>query len=275
MCRIVIINEPFLTYFKIIKKFLVNGNYIIKNKKLKYVYHKCKQYTNLVTQLQVTLARKMSRNIKNSAPIQKYCKVCHDAGKSESEYRSHFTRETRDPSSRVVCPTLLALECRYCFKKGHTVKYCAVLKEKDRAPAAPRQKKAEEKPKGKSTNTNSFAVLDSDSEDEEVVAEKVQEVKEEFPALSSLLLKRSQPVSANYASALSRPAPVPAPVPVPETKTEAKAAPWASGQTKIVMKSWAAWDSDSEDEEEFVSVTTNKPYSCYTAPAKQEIDEDW
>lgn len=57
-----------------------------------------------------------------------YCKVCHDAGKQESIYMSHFIRETRDPSSKVVCPTLLAQECRYCFKHGHTVKYCKEIK---------------------------------------------------------------------------------------------------------------------------------------------------
>jgi hypothetical protein len=216
----------------------------------------------------------MSRNAKNFVPIQKYCKVCHDAGKFESEYRSHFTRETRDPSSRVICPTLLALECRFCFKKGHTVKYCAVLKNKNTDPVAPLQKKTEEKPKCKTANTNAFAALDSDSEEEEVVAVKVQEIKEEFPALSTLSLTRTQSVSANYAAALSRPAPIPAPV--PETKTEAKAAPWSSGPTKFVMRSWAAWDSDS-DEEEFVSITNNKPndFSVFKVQKPNNDDDDW
>lgn len=226
------------------------------------------------------------KNVKNSAPIQKYCKVCQDAGKSESEYRSHFTRETRDPNSRVVCPTLLALECRYCFKKGHTVKYCAVLKEKDRVPAPARTqapKKADEKPKGKSTNHNVFAVLDSDSEEEEVVTPKVAEVKEEFPALPTSSLTRTQSVSTNYAAALSRPAqPKPvavvAPAPVPVPKVEAKAAPWSSSIPKAsTMKSWAAWDSDSEDDEEdSVSYDPYKPYAFSVAPAKEEIDnDDW
>ncbi len=235
----------------------------------------------------------MSRNVKNtknSVPIQKFCKVCQDAGKSESEYRSHFTRETRDPNSKVVCPTLLALECRYCFKKGHTVKYCAVLKEKDRAPAPVRKeapKKAVEKPKGKSTNHNVFAILDSDSE-EEVVAPKVQEVKEEFPALSSSSLTRTQSVSANYAAALAKPAPAPEtkiwaprfddlnesqakPKAAPAPKVEAKSAPWASGVSKASTMNWAAWDSDSEDDEPESPVY----YRSQTSLAKEEIDEDW
>jgi len=40
---------------------------------------------------------------------------------------SHFLRESKDPDSRIVCPTLLAIECRFCFKRGHTVSKCAKL----------------------------------------------------------------------------------------------------------------------------------------------------
>jgi hypothetical protein len=57
----------------------------------------------------------------------KCCKFCKDAGKSEEEYTSHFLRESRDPNSRIICPTLLAIECRFCFKKGHTVSKCNKL----------------------------------------------------------------------------------------------------------------------------------------------------
>lgn len=60
--------------------------------------------------------------------VAPYCKVCHDAGKPESMYTSHFIRESKVPGSRVVCPTLLSQECRYCFKSGHTVKYCKEIK---------------------------------------------------------------------------------------------------------------------------------------------------
>ena len=211
----------------------------------------------------------MSRNVKNvkmSAPVQKYCKVCHDAGKSETEYRSHFIRETRDPNSKVICPTLLALECRYCYKNGHTVKYCPVLKDKEkhrkreeasdsRAEAA---KKAEVKPKGKSTIHNVFAVLDSESEDE---VEVLKPIKDEYPVLCAPSLTRTQSVSVNYAAALSKPAapkPIvlaaPKPIVLAATKPESKpiviAAPWTSSAPKTYnMKSWADW-SDSEDEDE-------------------------
>ena len=99
------------------------------------------------------------KNSKKVAPAPtKYCKVCHDAGKSESEYRSHFIRETRDPNSKILCPTLLAMECRHCFKKGHTVKYCPTIKKFEkgeiRRAAQPTTAYAAVDPKYKPKNTN-------------------------------------------------------------------------------------------------------------------------
>jgi hypothetical protein len=67
-------------------------------------------------------------SLKNSSSTSVYCKVCHDAGKSKSEYSNHYTREFI--GGPICCPTLLSLECRYCFQKGHTVSYCPVLKAK-------------------------------------------------------------------------------------------------------------------------------------------------
>lgn len=236
----------------------------------------------------------MSRNVKNvkmSAPIQKYCKVCHDAGKSEAEYRSHFTRETRDPSSNVTCPTLLELECRYCYKNGHTVKYCPTLKDNEkqrkREEASNRpnesEKKAEVKPKGKSTNNNVFACLDSDSE-EEVVVQKA--VKEEYTVLCAPSLTRKQSVSVNYAAALAKPAAPKTPevkvivaaptIPKIKAKPEAKVAPWASGVPKAsTMKSWAHW-SDSEDEDEEDSFVPSYTATSFAQPSvAADYDSDW
>ena len=106
----------------------------------------------------------------SSSALKKYCKVCHDAGKSETEYTSHFIRENRDPCSKVVCPTLLSLECRHCSKKGHTVKYCKIL-EKDKISEARQRKndcKLVIKPKSeeKYKQANMFSNLESDSEDD-------------------------------------------------------------------------------------------------------------
>jgi hypothetical protein len=72
-----------------------------------------------------------SNNNSNNNAVRRvpFCKVCADAGKSDT---AHYPRKTPDPNSQVVCPTLLALECRYCFKNGHTVKYCTVLKDRQK-----------------------------------------------------------------------------------------------------------------------------------------------
>ena len=180
---------------------------------------------------------------------KKYCKVCHDAGKSETEYTSHFIRENRDPCSKVVCPTLLSLECRYCSKKGHTVKYCKLL-EKDKIAEARQTKSSITNTKPKSQEkykqpNNMFSNLESDSEDEEQ-EQDVKEVKE---------VEVRAPITSNiksYASALLRPA---------LTSKEVKIAPIITRQnndivpsynniksTYIKNKSWADTDSDSDSE---------------------------
>ena len=95
--------------------------------------------------------------------VTKYCKVCHDSGKSEKEYTSHFTRENRDPNARIICPILKALECRYCFKSGHTVKYCPVLKNKKKYV---KKEKVEKVEKTEKKEVNKFACLFEDEDQE-------------------------------------------------------------------------------------------------------------
>ena len=162
---------------------------------------------------------------KNSS-LKKYCKVCHDAGKSETEYTSHFIRENRDPLSKVVCPTLLSLDCRYCSKKGHTVKYCKIL-EKDKI-AETRQSKSITNTKSKSQEkykqpNNMFSNLESDSEDEQEQEQEVKEVKE---------VEVRAPITSNiksYASALLRPA---------LTSKEVKIAPIITRQNNDIVPSY-------------------------------------
>lgn len=139
--------------------------------------------------------------------IKKYCKVCHDAGKSESEYQSHFIRENTNPNSKVVCPTLLSLECRYCSKKGHTVKYCKFL-EKDKKLSSRRQENTnnyycetnKDVIKGKQSN-NIFDNLESDSEEEDEKG-KLPEIRFSEPVSTS---KANKYLPKSYASVLSTP----------------------------------------------------------------------
>jgi hypothetical protein len=112
----------------------------------------------------------------NNKNNKKFCKVCQDAGKPESLFTSHFPRETNDRNSRVVCPTLLAQECRNCGKRGHTIKYCtvnmnnAVKKNPDTDTVKPREKEKQK------NGLNRFECLHKDYCKKD--KEKDKEVKE-------------------------------------------------------------------------------------------------
>jgi len=152
-----------------------------------------------------------ARFAKQNAP-KPYCKVCHDAGKTIEEYSSHFVKSEPGPNGKVVCPTLLALECRYCYKNGHSAGYCPILadKAKEQKRAEQQKKRAEAEaaatkapPKTKPAKvTNVFNALADDSSSEDDVPTKVTtsikqsnnnikvSAKEEFPALCAAPSKK-------------------------------------------------------------------------------------
>jgi hypothetical protein len=174
-----------------------------------------------------------ARNNSKAAP-KPFCKVCHDAGKSEKEYTSHFVKSEPGPNGKVVCPTLLAQECRFCFQGGHTAGYCPVIaankkaEEKALRLAARREaieKTSATKPIVAKKTVNAFAALDSDSDSDEKVSKKVikstkivsakpvavaaksaaKEVKEEFPALPSKPKSATAvPTMSGYASVAAK-----------------------------------------------------------------------
>jgi hypothetical protein len=108
-----------------------------------------------------------------------FCKVCFDAGKPESVYTSHFVKASKDINSAIVCPTLLAQECRYCKKSGHTVKYCKVL-EKDNKQREKQTKTVQIRQEIKTmiekkpTAKNIYSALVDDSDDEDNVEKNVK-----------------------------------------------------------------------------------------------------
>jgi len=156
----------------------------------------------------------MSRNQSKVVP-SKFCNVCKQAGKSEREYTSHYTKS----ATIVTCPTLLAQRCGWCNNLGHTPKYCKILTEKKRhdelaikTPAIV-QPKPSTKP---SRIVNKFDILD-DSDDD--IVEKKVEKKEEK--------KKVTPMS--YSAMASKVAPE---------------------LTVIVIKKPTSWAEESSDEEE-------------------------
>ena len=138
----------------------------------------------------------MSRNNRNvksvvNAARKPCCKVCKDAGKTESEFSSHWPK---DKEGNTICPTLLAQDCRYCGKAGHTVKYCQKL-EKDNAArekaSKPKFQPAAARPEPSGAKASGFALLmdsDSDSDESPRSPKRTQKkapapMKEEYPAL--------------------------------------------------------------------------------------------
>ena len=246
--------------------------------------------------LKPKLTTKMSRNVQ--ATKKPYCKVCFDAGKPEREYTSHWVRSLPDRNGKttVTCPTLLDTERRYCYKFGHTAKFCPAIKQQDKErEKADRRAKAAEvektKPKVQEKKPASVfaALMDSDSEEEVKVSKKVSKPVENYPVLSAPVKKvevEKQEVKTGWAAIVAKPAEVKK-VAEPtkptglvmlsdyiksEPKVEVKkAAPWAA-KTPVVTKSWAD-ESDSEDECEFdVNYDPYKPYSFAVA---EEEDETW
>lgn len=68
-----------------------------------------------------------------------FCKFCYDTGSSKEEYTSHYVQNIPGRWGVVVCPKLLAIECRYCKEKGHTISKCrkrivSIKKEEFRPP---------------------------------------------------------------------------------------------------------------------------------------------
>jgi hypothetical protein len=170
-----------------------------------------------------------ARNIKQQQS-KPFCKVCQDAGKPEHVYTSHFVKSAPGTGGKVVCPTLLSLQCGYCFQSGHTPKFCPViaknkaLEEKAKRREAFESVPQKEAPKKKQTNV--FAALDSDNDSEpenvskkqvitskksqpqNIIVAAVKSKEEEFPALPSTAKKAlaapSTPMSG-YAAAAAKP----------------------------------------------------------------------
>lgn len=61
----------------------------------------------------------------------KYCSFCQKSGAPVETYKSHYLKDKPGPDGKIVCPAILSNICRYCHEKGHTTKYCSVLKNKN------------------------------------------------------------------------------------------------------------------------------------------------
>lgn len=186
-----------------------------------------------------------------------FCKVCQDAGKTEKEYTSHNVRDARG----TCCPTLLAQECRICYRKGHTSKYCSQTK-----PVAPVAKPVANPVAKQVTHVkqqapkNVFMCLESDSDSDSEKEPEVIKRTEPVPVLQAEL-KVAQKQALNYGKIIAlAPTIVKTEAVAAALKAEKKAA--EKKPMKIVVSDhapmraafkWADCETDSggsEDEEE-------------------------
>ena len=191
-------------------------------------------------------------NNSKTSVYKTFCKVCQDAGKTDKEYTNH---NVRDRTGKTVCPVLLAQECRNCYKKGHTVKYCPLTKK-----AAEYKKPYEapvkaQQPKSK----NVFMLLESDSEEDEQTKEPVNE----FPVLNQQLQEKPVLKPLNYSRLIN----MPEQQIKPEVKkAEIKVLPKVVVESQKGKLNWATAESDSEGDEE------EEDY--YPPKKQQQVQED-
>jgi hypothetical protein len=192
--------------------------------------------------------------------VKPFCKVCHDAGKPESEYTSHFVKSAPGIGGVVVCPTLLAQECGYCHTAGHTVSYCKLLKQHQKSKEHYNRKcdflETQSKTAVPATkqNKSSFAALAEDSDDEND-AKVVKQAICEFPALCEI--KHSEnPKSISYAEMVSKPivptgnGMIDAYLNQVQRESKPKKTKTKTIVTHNVSRRWVDMMSDSEDDDD-------------------------
>jgi len=192
----------------------------------------------------------MSNKLNNQIKIP-HCKVCFDAGKPESLYSNHWVK---DLTGKTTCPTLLSLNCRFCGKKGHTVKFCSKLLKQNKQTEYIERKEKNTQSKTEETQKLKLAVLFEESDDENE--------KEDFPEIVKTTkavpeLDTEQVVT--WASIASKPKQneVQHIVIFKQEKpqkssivVEKKLAPWAIATTTNVNKRWIEFSDDEDDEDE-------------------------
>jgi len=219
-------------------------------------------------------ARNNTTNAKKQVVERKpCCKVCQDAGKSEKEYTSHYVRSLPDRNGKtiVTCPTLLAIECKYCFEQGHTTKFCPVIAANTKAVNKKKWQEAKQEEEKKKTetakkptqkkNASKFSILDigssSETEEEEsnptlqsktVTISKAVTFKEEFPSLSS----------------------------TSTTKAAMPAMPAMSGWASIAAKTQDQYETEKYEEELIANSIKRQTQSKFQQPPKpQEVKKSW
>ena len=178
--------------------------------------------------------------------VTRYCKFCKDAGKSEAIYTSHYLRENRDPNSRIVCPALLEIECKFCFKRGHTINHCAKYTSRGTNVTYAPVKKQDPK---KEVKKNMFDLLDDDVSDDN----DMNSCSTDFPSLSScgdcdtVSSYSSSTSSSNGKLSYSQILSIPIPQKTEVIKSNEMLGHMILSKMNMKMKNWADYSDSDED----------------------------
>ena len=176
-----------------------------------------------------------------------FCKVCKDAGKTETEYTSHYVK---DKTGKTTCPTLLNQACKYCKQTGHTVKFCKTLKlnEKNKRRDEYYAKKnsawqEELNSAAKKLGSSFAAAFDSESEDE-----SEDEYEAEYPTIETVELDLNEkvPVATHYVRSYAS---VLVDDSVPQVENvKVDTTSFTIDTSNLKGKFWGDEDSDSDEE---------------------------
>jgi hypothetical protein len=199
-------------------------------------------------------SRNANKAVNAKAVNATFCKVCHDAGKPESEYTSHFVKDIPGAGGVVVCPTLLAQQCGYCHTSGHTVSYCKLLKQHQKAKEHYNRKCDFLESKSKTAvpatkqTKSAFAALAEDSDDE-IDANVVKQVCP-FPALCEIKHVKQEVKSISYSEMASKPAALAGNAFADAVQVASKKTKTKTIVTHDVRRRWVDMMSDSEDDDD-------------------------
>lgn len=169
---------------------------------------------------------------------QRFCGFCQISGFAGPH--DHYVRASRQPNAPVTCPRLLATECSFCHKMGHTAKYCGERLEKEAM-------RKNEVSMAEKTAFNQGEWMTKSSrvtgkQKKAVVTNTLTIAKNNFDALNT-------EIESSDSEMECEPAIAPAPVYTgPSWAQIAKSAPIAEKQIVIEKRpegmSWADWDDE-------------------------------
>ena len=206
------------------------------------------------------------------------CAMCEKAGLT-GKALEHYTRETQDLNSKIICPTILAFKCGYCGQAGHSRGFCQALKaDQDRAERERvRQEHEEERRRNERRvederqrrettsrlRNNIYSAFDDEEENERAEQLKVQaKIQEEqariqaeeaaFPSLSKKPVKQQAPVF-QFALVAKNAAHLPIPKPKPKPVVE---------EEPIYYEE----DSDYEEEDDYTEYVPDDSFGVAADP---------